>query len=226
MRTGWLVQSRSAGRGAHTPFPQTGASLLDSPTASAGFQERADAIAESAGGGWYHPGGSTGRACCSQGPAEPARQPGPGQAPVTRPAPVPAGPWSHPLAPTSPHPQVQPLSCGPDANPTRPGTGWGVRTPGRAHSPPDNARSPSLGVGLISRTKSVLAVWPWAGPLTSLSLTSLNDDRELCRENTESAEQGTRRDDQEMSFTDSSPLDLFFGACGEGGSCGPFRLPT
>lgn len=30
------------------------------PAAAAGFQEKADAIAESAAGGWYHPGSSTG----------------------------------------------------------------------------------------------------------------------------------------------------------------------
>lgn len=43
----------------HPPFP-TGASLPDSPTASAVFQEKADTIAELADRGWYHPSSSAG----------------------------------------------------------------------------------------------------------------------------------------------------------------------
>lgn len=56
---GWWSRG-SAGRGAHTPFSQTGASFLDSPTASAVFQETADTIAELADRGWYRPGSSAG----------------------------------------------------------------------------------------------------------------------------------------------------------------------
>lgn len=64
-----------AGRGSHTPFSQTGASLPDTRTVSAVFQEKADAIVESADRGCCHPGSSTGRACCLQGPAGPAQEP-------------------------------------------------------------------------------------------------------------------------------------------------------
>ncbi|XP_044890805.1 uncharacterized protein LOC123379429 [Felis catus] len=123
-----------------------GASLLRSPTASAVFQEEADIIAELAHRGWYHPGGSTGRACCFQGPEGPAPEPGPGRAPVTRPVllflpgtrpcpshspPLPP----HPLAQTSPHAQTQPLSSSPDASLAHPWGRMGCQDPRQLPTP-------------------------------------------------------------------------------------------
>lgn len=105
----------SAGRmGCPHPFSQTGDSLLDTPTASAVFQEKADAIAELADGGWYHPGSSTGSACCFQGPVQPAREPR--AWPGSRYPPcaiVPAGPLALPLLLSSPAPPSGPniTSC-------------------------------------------------------------------------------------------------------------------
>lgn len=92
------------------PFFLTGDSLLDTPTASAVFQEKADAIAELAGGGWYHPGSSTGPACCFQGPAQPAQEPWTWPGSCYPPcAIVPARPLALPLLLSSPTPP-----CGPN----------------------------------------------------------------------------------------------------------------
>ena len=46
----WTGSGRSTGKdgGPKPPLSQTGASLLDTPAESAGFQEKANAIAESA----------------------------------------------------------------------------------------------------------------------------------------------------------------------------------
>lgn len=106
------------------------------------------------------------------GPTGPPRSPGPGQAPVTHPAPLfLPGTWPclscspfppHPLAQTSPHAQTQPPSNSLDANLARP---WGrmggqetwVRIPG-----------PRL-----------LAVWPWTSPFTSLSFGFLLDEMQV-----------------------------------------------
>ena len=141
-----LVRELQQDRVPTPPLSQTGASLLRSPTASAVFQEEADTIAELAHRGWYHPGGSTGRACCFQGPEGPAPEPGPGRAPVTRPVllflpgtrPCPSHPPPlppHPLAQTTPHAQTQPLSSSPDASLAHPWGRMGCQDPRQLPTP-------------------------------------------------------------------------------------------
>lgn len=116
---GW--EEHRAGQWRAHPFPKQ-VRPPRHPAAAAGFQEKADVIAELAARGWCHPAAPQDESAPSRAQQGLPRSPGPGQLPVTRPVPLfPPGcqpcallPGLWPKGHLKPHSSLAPISQMPD----------------------------------------------------------------------------------------------------------------